>query len=129
MGHDLDDDELKATKNKFYKLNKDDFDKNQVFILGNKNDYINVIIENLNDMRLSIDDQTYFEINYNHTKELYFAMRKLLNEFDNAKYENQELKNEINEIRDKAEVMDYYSLNDVIDDLSKLIGDYEENEQ
>ena len=34
----------------------------------------------------------------------------------------------IREIRDKAEVMDYYSLNDVIDDLSKLIGDYEEDE-
>lgn len=32
----------------------------------------------------------------------------------------------IEEIRDKAEVMDYYSLNDVIDDLSKLIGDYKD---
>lgn len=30
---------------------------------------------------------------------------------------------EIEHIRDKAECMDYYSLNDVIDDLSKLIGD------
>lgn len=40
MGHDLDDDELKATKNKFYKYNKDDFDKNHVFILSDdKKDY------------------------------------------------------------------------------------------
>lgn len=31
---DLDDDELKATKNKFYKYNKDDFDKNHVFIFS-----------------------------------------------------------------------------------------------
>lgn len=37
-------------------------------------------------------------------------------------------KDKIREIRDKAEVMDYYTLNDVIDDLSKLIGDYEEDE-
>jgi hypothetical protein len=35
-------------------------------------------------------------------------------------------KDKIKEIRDKAEVMDYYSLNDVIDDLSKLIGDYKD---
>lgn len=34
MGHDLDDEELKATRNKFYKYNKDDFDKNHVFILS-----------------------------------------------------------------------------------------------
>ena len=38
-------------------------------------------------------------------------------------------KDKIKEIRDKAEVMDYYSLNDVIDDLSKLIGDYEEDDE
>ena len=36
-------------------------------------------------------------------------------------------KSKIKEIRDKAEVMDYYMLNDVIDDLNKLLGD-EENE-
>ena len=90
---DLDDDELKATRNKFYKYNKDDFDKKH-------------------------------------------------------KMKIKELKDKIKEIRDKAELMDYYSLNDVIDDLShaiianryddslndviddlsKLIGDYEENE-
>ena len=29
----------------------------------------------------------------------------------------------IKEIRDKAEVMDYYTLNNVIDDLTKLLGD------
>lgn len=37
-------------------------------------------------------------------------------------------KDEIRHIRDKAECMDYYSLNDVIDDLTKLIGDDENNE-
>ena len=36
-------------------------------------------------------------------------------------------KDKIRHIRDKAECMDYYSLNDVIDDLSKLLGD-ENNE-
>lgn len=46
----------------------------------------------------------------------------------NARYYNYISKDKIREIRDKAEVMDYYSLNDVIDDLSKLIGDYEEDE-
>lgn len=78
---DLDDDELKATRNKFYKYNKNEFDKNHVFILSN--------------------DKIDQEMN---------------------------IKDKIKEIRDKAELMDYYSLNDVIDDLSKLIGDYEENE-
>ena len=32
-------------------------------------------------------------------------------------------KSKIKEIRDKAEVMDYYTLPDVIDDLNKLLGD------
>lgn len=32
-----------------------------------------------------------------------------------------ELREKIEEIRDKAEVMDYYTLNDVIDDLTKLL--------
>ena len=32
-------------------------------------------------------------------------------------------KDKIRHIRDKAECMDYYSLNDVIDDLSKLLGE------
>ena len=33
-------------------------------------------------------------------------------------------KDTIRHIRDKAECMDYYSLSDVIDDLTKLIGDH-----
>lgn len=33
------------------------------------------------------------------------------------------IKNKIKEIRDKAEVMDYYTLSDVIDDLNELLGD------
>ena len=32
-------------------------------------------------------------------------------------------KSKIKEIRDKAEVMDYYTLNNVIDDLTELLGD------
>ena len=32
-------------------------------------------------------------------------------------------KRTIKEIRDKAEVMDYYTLPDVIDDLNKLLGE------
>ena len=34
-------------------------------------------------------------------------------------------KSKIKEIRDKAEVMDYYTLPDVIEDLNKLLGDEE----
>lgn len=33
----------------------------------------------------------------------------------------EELQEKIEEIRDKAEVMDYYTLNDVIEDLTKLL--------
>lgn len=61
----------------------------------------------------------------------------IVNQITEAVYTNREiillqkvikkLKKEITQIRDKAECMDYYSLNDVIDDLSKLIGD-ENNE-
>ena len=40
-----------------------------------------------------------------------------------AQEENKQLKSKIREIRDKAECMDYYCLNDVIDDLNKLLGD------
>lgn len=35
------------------------------------------------------------------------------------------LKSKVKEIRDKAEVMDYYCLSDVIEDLNKLLGDEE----
>lgn len=34
-------------------------------------------------------------------------------------------KSKVKEIRDKAEVMDYYVLSDVIEDLNKLLGDEE----
>lgn len=48
---DLDDDELKATKNKFYKYNKDDFDKNHVFILSDdKKDYNKINKPDLKDL-------------------------------------------------------------------------------
>lgn len=36
-----------------------------------------------------------------------------------------ELEAKVKEIRDKAEVMDYYTLPDVIEDLNKLLGDEE----
>lgn len=39
--------------------------------------------------------------------------------------ENSIPKSKIKEIRDKAEVMDYYTLPDIIDDLNKLLGDEE----
>lgn len=39
--------------------------------------------------------------------------------------ENYIEKTKIKEIRDKAEVMDYYCLSDVIEDLNKLLGDEE----
>ena len=38
-------------------------------------------------------------------------------------YLNSVPKSKIKVIRDKAECMDYYCLNDVIDDLNKLLGD------
>lgn len=34
----------------------------------------------------------------------------------------QNMKEEVEQIRDKAEVMDYYTLSDVIEDLNKLLG-------
>ena len=37
-------------------------------------------------------------------------------------------KSKIEEIRDKAEVMDYYTLPDVIEDLNKLLGESQEEE-
>lgn len=127
MGHDLDDDELKATKNKFYKYNKDEFDKNHVFILSddkkdlskiNKTNFENLfkyikMLQNIYEHCDIIDIDDFTEIsNYMIDQEMKIK----------------ELKDKIEGIRDKSEVMDYYSLNDVIDDLSKLIGDYEENE-
>lgn len=51
---------------------------------------------------------------------------KLQNALDLAnadKINNYTPKSKIKEIRDKAEVMDYYTLPDVIEDLNKLLGD------
>ena len=45
--------------------------------------------------------------------------KKLANAYQGSCIE----KSKIREIRDKAECMDYYCLNDIIDDLNKLLGD------
>lgn len=44
-------------------------------------------------------------------------------DFEKRMYEISRVKDTIKQIRDKAECMDYYCLNDVIDDLNKLLGD------
>lgn len=74
---------------------------------------------------------------YSSDRELYKehveAIDTLLNLIDKQQKEIERIKNfnyntyirkdTIRHIRDKAECMDYYSLNDVIDDLSKLLGE------
>ena len=50
---------------------------------------------------------------------------KLFNRIMAILDERDKWKRKIKEIRDKAEVMDYYTLPDVIDDLNKLLGDEE----
>lgn len=44
-------------------------------------------------------------------------------DFEKRMYEISRVKDTIKQIRDKAEVMDYYTLSDVIEDLNKLLGD------
>jgi len=57
-------------------------------------------------MKFSIENQTYFEINYEQTKELYNAIHKLLKENENQQKEIEELK-AINQIRKyRIEVID-----------------------
>lgn len=48
---------------------------------------------------------------------------KLFNTIMAVLDERDRWKLKIKEIRDKAEVMDYYTLNNVIDDLTELLGD------
>lgn len=50
---------------------------------------------------------------------------KLFNTIMAVLDERDRWRKKIKEIRDKAEVMDYYTLPDVIDDLNKLLGDEE----
>ena len=57
---------------------------------------------------------------------LEFASVRVLREKQCVEGEKEKIKNGIKEIRDKAEEMDYYTLNNVIEDLSKLIGDYKD---
>lgn len=49
----------------------------------------------------------------------------LINDIFNIIDEQYIEKSKIKEIRDKAEVMEYYTLPDVIKDLNKLLGDEE----
>ena len=67
----------------------------------------NFVIKNyLECMKFSIENQTYFEINYEQTKELYNAIHKLLKENENQQKEIEELK-AINQIRKyRIEVID-----------------------
>jgi predicted transcriptional regulator len=51
------------------------------------------------------------------------AAESIFEDYQEIGKEYFKLNEKIKEIRDKAEVMDYYTLNDVIDDLTKLIGD------
>lgn len=51
------------------------------------------------------------------------AKESIFEDYQDIGKEYFKLNEKIKEIRDKAEVMDYYTLNDVIDDLTKLIGD------
>ena len=56
-----------------------------------------------------------------------YKLEKLKNVLDEQSlkesFEDYIPKSKINEIRDKAEVMDYYTLPDVIEDLNKLLGE------
>lgn len=61
-----------------------------------------------------------------YSKKVY---KTVLNYIKKQRKERTDYKAQIRLIRDKAEVMDYYTLNDVIDDLSKLIGDYKEDDE
>lgn len=86
----------------------------------------NFVIKNyLECMKFSIENQTYFEINYEQTKELYNAIHKLLKENENQQKEIEEkttillagskkvkqLEKEIEELKEKnAQLINY--LND-----------------
>lgn len=80
---DLDDDELKATKNKFYKYNKDDFDKNYHFIIKDK-------IERLKE-KYNKSNKYALYLEYEDIGILFDYIEKQQNEI-------QELKDEINEM-------------------------------
>ena len=73
---------------------------------------------------------TFILYNIKSTKTILNLIEKQQKEIERLKNLNKNTyisKDKIRHIRDKAECMDYYSLNDVIDDLSKLLGD-ENNE-
>jgi len=61
MGHDLDDEELKATKNNFY--------------------YLDIIKENLDEMKVIIKKDLWFEIDTERTEEFYNAINELFKRY------------------------------------------------
>lgn len=75
-------------------------------------------IEQLNDEKIELEDKLKIAVAM-LTKGTYPETNIGDNDFDKQFINVKSIK----EIRDKAEVMDYYTLNDVITDLSKLIGD------
>ena len=117
---DLDDDKLKATR----RINGSD--KN----VGSIEEDIK-ILENL--LEEGFEAMCYLEAQaIKHLIKAYKELEekwdkdthKLQNALDLAnadKINNYTPKSKIKEIRDKAEVMDYYTLPDVIDDLNKLL--------
>lgn len=83
MGHDLDDDELKATKNKFYKFNKDYINKNFHFIIKDKIETLKEKYNKSNKYDLYLD---------------YEDIGILFKYIDKQQKEIKELKDEINEM-------------------------------
>ena len=75
---------------------------------------------------LENEEDTSILINIKDCKCLLKFIKKQQKEIERIKnfnYNTYIRKDTIRHIRDKAECMDYYSLNDVIDDLSKLLGE------
>lgn len=94
MGHDLDDDELKATKNKFYKYNKDDFDKKYNFKFMNKEE--NKAINDLKRLKKGIEILNQFIPEKDDVDII--AIDIVLNLVEKQQNEIKELKDEINEM-------------------------------
>lgn len=91
---DLDDDELKATKNKFYKYNKDDFDKNYNFMFMNKEE--NKAINDLKRLQKGIEILNQFAPEKDDVDII--AIDIVLNLVERQQNEIKELKDEINEM-------------------------------
>lgn len=91
---DLDDEELKATKNKFYNLYKDDFDKKYNFKFMNKEE--NKAINDLKRLQKGIKILNQFAPEKDDVDIM--AIDIVLNLVERQQNEIQELKDEINEM-------------------------------